>query len=255
MPSSATHAAARLLLVRTAADHNGKVDVMKAIFRLAVAAIASIAVATVAAAQHPSAVLNSLEVQKFVAADTPIANLRLAVHFNAVAARFVTDAERHKAIGTVYVATAQRSLATSIGRHSERQAAIATEWAAAAHALAAYHVDLARGRMPGVPKGAAELQAGRGAPEPTAEQLHKLALSARTRTDHLALQEYYMNVAGKRAAEAEEHLRIATGYRAVIWKGAWDPAATRQRLARLARQAATRATEAANRHRQLATIA
>ena len=63
MPSSTTHVAARLLLVHTAAGHNGKVDVMKAIFRL-------------------------------------------AAHFNAVAARYATDAERHKAIGTVYVATA-----------------------------------------------------------------------------------------------------------------------------------------------------
>lgn len=228
---------------------------MKALFRLTVAAIASIAVATVAAAQQPSAVLNSLEVQKFVAADTPIANLRLAVHFNAVAARYLTDADRHKALATAYIANAHRSVATSAGRHSERQAAIATERAAAAHALAAYHVDLARGRLPAVPKGAAALQAGRGAPEPTAEQLHKLALSARTRTDHLALQEYYMNVAGKRAAEADEHLRIATGYRAAVRKGVWDPATTRERLARLARKAATRATEAANRHRQLATIA
>ena len=76
--------------------------------------------------------------------------------------------------------------------------------------------------MPGVPKGAAELQAGRR-PEPTAEQLHKLALSARTRTDHLALREYYMNVAGKRAAEAAEHLRMATGYRAAVGRACGIP--------------------------------
>ena len=228
---------------------------MKAIFRLAVAAIASIAVATVAAAQQPSGVLNSLEVQKFVAADAPIASLRLAVHFDAIAAQYVKDAERHKAIGATYVANAHRSVARSAGSQSDRQAALAREWAARARALAAYHAERARGRTPVVPRGAAELQAGLGAAEPTAEQLHKLALTARTRTDHLALQEDDANVAGKRAAEAEEHLRIATGYRAVIWKGAWDPAATRARLARLARTAATRATEAANRHRQLATIA
>ena len=183
---------------------------MKAIFRLAVAAIASIAVASVAAAQQPSAVLNSLEVQKFVAADTPIANLRLAAHFNAVAARDMKDAARHKTLATVYVANAHRSVATSAGRHSERQAAIATEWAAAARALAAYHVDLARGRTPFVPTGAAELQAGRGAPEPTAEQLHKMALSARTRTDHLALQEYLHERRGEaggrgRGAPANRH--------------------------------------------------
>lgn len=227
---------------------------MKAIYRLAVASIASLAVATAAAAQQPSAVLNSLEVQKFVAAETPIANLRLAAHFNAVAARYLKAAERHQAMGVAYVANANRSVATSAGRQSDRQAALAREWAARARALSAYHADLARGRQPVVPKGAAELQAGRGAPEPTAEQLHKLALSARTRADHLTLQEYYMNVAGKRAAEADEHLRMATGYRAAVRKGVWDPATTRERLARLARQAATRATEAANRHRQLATI-
>lgn len=228
---------------------------MNRLYRVALAAAILAGTASLVTAQSPAGVLNTLEVQKFVAAETPIANLRLAVHFDAMATQYVKDAERHKAIGAAYVANAHRSVVTSAGRQSDRQAALATEWAAKARALAAYHVDLARGRTPVVPNGAAELQAGRGAPEPTAEQLHKLALTARTRTDHLALQEYYMNVAGKRAAEAEAHLRIATGYRAVVWKGAWDPAATRERLARLARTAAARATEAANRHRQLATIA
>ena len=45
------------------------------------------------------------------------------------------------------------------------------------------------------------LQGGYGAPEPTVDQLHKLALTARTRGDHLVLREHYATVAKKRAAE------------------------------------------------------
>ena len=227
---------------------------MKAFSRVAIAAVALIGAATLAAADTPP-VLHKLEVQKLVAAESPIANLTLAAHFNAVAARYDEEAVRYRAAATVFRANANRSTVTHAGIRWERHSVIATEWAAAAHELAKYHVNLAAGRSAIVPRGAGELQAGRGAPEPTAEQLHKLALLARTRTDHLELEEYYRVVAGKKAAEAEHHVRMAAGYVAGVRNGTHDPAVTRERLARLARKAAKTALEAANRHRIRAPVA
>jgi hypothetical protein len=229
---------------------------MKPFIRLvAVTAVALVGTATLAAAAETPYLLNKLELQKRVAAETPIANLRLAVHFKALAADYDAEAARSRAAAAVFTATANRSVTTNAGRHYAAQSVRASEWAAAARELAAYHLSLAAGRAAVVPRGAGALHAGRGAPEPTAEQLHQLALRARTRTDHLELQEYYEVVARKKTAEAERHVRMAMGYLAGVRNGLCDQAATRDRLAGLARKAARTATEAANRHRVLATVA
>ena len=227
---------------------------MKPFSQVAIAAVVLLMSATLAAADTPL-LLNKLEVQKLVAAGSAVANLRLAAHFKAVADRYDEDAAHYRAAATVFKANANRSAATNAALSWERQSARATEWGAAARAVATYHASVASGTAAVVPRGAAELQAGRGAPEPTAEQLHKLALTARTRTDHLELEEYYQVVARKKAAEADHHLRMATGFAAGVRHGTYDAAVTRERLARLARTAARTAEEAASRHRVLATVA
>ena len=106
----------------------------------------------------------------------------------------------------------------------------------------------------GNPTVEAELWAGRGAPEPTPDQLHKLGLLARTRSDHLELAEYYTTVASKKTAVADGYRRMAAAYRAGIRNSLLDVAFTWDHLARLASKEARNAEEAANRHRQLATI-
>ena len=227
---------------------------MKAFSRVAIAAVALVSAATLAAADTPP-VLNKLAVQKLVGAGSPIANLTLAAHFTAVAAQYDEDAARYRAAAAVFRANANRSAVTTAAISYEHQSVLAAEWAAAARELAKYHVSLAEGRRASVPRGAAELQAGRGAPEPTAEQLHTLALLARTRTDHLELEEYYRVTAAKKEAEADHHLRMAAGYVAGARNGTHDPAVTRERLARLARKAAKTALEAASRHQILAAVA
>ena len=50
---------------------------MKPFYRDLVAAVAVVGVAAVAAAQTPARLLNRLEVQRLVAADTPAANVAL----------------------------------------------------------------------------------------------------------------------------------------------------------------------------------
>ena len=62
---------------------------MKPLSRIVMAAAVFTGIATCAAAATPSAVLNRLEVQRLVAAETPVANLRLAAHFNALADQFI----------------------------------------------------------------------------------------------------------------------------------------------------------------------
>lgn len=228
---------------------------MKRFSRVAIAAVAFVGIASVAAGDTPSNVFHKLAVQKLVSAETPLANLALAAHFRAVADRYLEEAARHRATAAVYRVHPNRAaVATSAASHCEREAARATGWAAEARELAAYHVEHAAGRPAVLPMGATELWAGRGAPEPTPDQLHKLALLARTRTDHLELAEYYTTVAKKKAASAANRQAMATAYRAGIRNSLLDVAFTWDRLARLATKEARTAEEAANRHRQLATI-
>jgi hypothetical protein len=212
-------------------------------------------VAALAAAQTtPPGLLNKLEVQKLIAADTPDANTALAAHFTALADRYAADAASHKAMGQAYKANANRSAVTSAAAHCERLAALATESAAAARDMAQYHRDLAGGKGAVPPKGAAALQGGKGAPEPTADQLHHLAMTAKTRADHLALEEYFATLAKNKTAEAEDHVAMARAYRAGVRKGTFDPATHCDHLVKLAREAAKEAAAAATLHKQLANV-
>jgi hypothetical protein len=228
---------------------------MKPLSRLVMTAAVFVGVATYAAASTPSDVLNRLEVQKLVALETTVANLRLALHFNDLANQFIVDAERHRAMASVYRANANRSATTTAGDQCDRLAARAEKWAGSALELAMYYGDLASGIDAVLPARAMALQGGYGAPEPTGDQLHKLALTARTRDDHLVLREYYATQAKKRAAEASKYTVMLTAYRASVRNGGYDPGVAYDRLARIARKAAKDATEAANRHQVLANIA
>ena len=62
---------------------------MKPLSRIVMTATVFVGIATFAAAATPSDVLNRLEVQKLVALETTVANLRLALHFNALADQFI----------------------------------------------------------------------------------------------------------------------------------------------------------------------
>src|SRR5688572_6217134 len=223
--------------------------------RVAIAIVVFIGtVSLAAAADRPSNVFHKLAVQKLVAADTPVADLALAAHFRAVADQYLEDAARHRATAAAYTVHPYRAVATSAAARCDREAARAAGWAAEARELAAYHVDHAAGRPAVLPMGATELWAGRGAPEPTSEQLHKLALLARTRSDHLVLAEHYTTVATKNTAAADARRWMAAAYRAGIRNSLLDVAFTWEQLARLANNEARKAEEAANRHTQLATI-
>jgi hypothetical protein len=227
---------------------------MTTFYRALVVAVALVGVTALAAAQTAPGILNKLEVQKLVATDTPEANVALAAHFNALADRYLADAKGHEAMGKAYKANANRSAVTTAANHCERLAALAKESAAATREMAKYHQDLAGGKAAVAPKGAAAFQGGKGAPEPTADQLHHLAMTAKSRTDHLALEEYFATVAKKNTADAEDHAVMAKAYRAGVRKGNYDPATHCDHLVRLARDAAKEAAAAASFHHQLANV-
>jgi hypothetical protein len=79
-------------------------------------------------------------------------------------------------------------------------------------------------------------------------------MTAGTRADDLALEEYFATLAKKNTAEAEDHVAMAKAYRASPRKGTHDPAVHCDRLARLAREPAQEAAAAATLHKQLANI-
>ena len=227
---------------------------MKSLSRLALAAAAILATAALAAAQAPSGVLNKLEVQKLVAADTPEANTALAGHFAELADRYTAEAAQHTGMARAYRANSNRSPATGAAAHCERLARLANESAAEAREMVTFHETLAAGDVAAVPKSAAKFHGGEGAPEPTAIDLHHLAMMASTPADHRSLEEYFTTQAKKYTADANVHTAMARSYRARVWKGGGDPADHCDRLAKFARQSAKEATEAASLHRQLANV-
>jgi len=225
---------------------------MTTITRFVVAAWTTFALVTTAGAQ--TAVLSSLDVQTLVAANTPDSNARLARHFTALADKYSTDAASHKAMVTAYTANANHTVGGGLAIHCKRLSEIATQSAVAAREMASYHDKLAAGASPAVPKDAARLDSGKGAPAPTATDLHGLATAAHMPAEHHALEEYFTTLARKSVAEAETHKAMAGAYRAGARKGAADPAAHCDRLAKLATDAGKEASEAATLHRQLANV-
>ena len=227
---------------------------MKPVIRLVLAVTALLWSASFVAAQAPTGVVNKLEVQKLVAAGTPEANATLARHFAALADEYAADATRHKDMAAAYGSNPNRSVVTNVAPHCARLADLATQEATAAREMASYHEKLAAGAKATAPKDAAAFQGGKGAPEPSAADLHHLAMTARTPADHRALEEYFTTLAKKNTADAESHVAMAQAYRAAVRKGGGDPAAHCDRLVMLARDAAKEATEAAALHRQLANV-
>ena len=221
--------------------------------RLTVAALAIFAFAASAAAQtQPSGLLNSLEVQHLVGRGEPADHGRLAVHFTALADRYTAEAKRHNAMAKSFVGNPSRSLGNGMSVHCKRLADLSTQSAVTLRELATYHDKLASG-IPGTPpNGAAHFQGGGGAAKPTERELKALAAKASTPAEHHALEEYFLTLAKRYNAEANEHTAIAQTYRGTRIAQA---AAHYDRLAALARDSAKEASDAAAMHRQLAGIA
>jgi hypothetical protein len=221
-------------------------------FRSLALAVAAIAMAGIATAQdRPTGLLNNLEVRDLVARAEPADNSRLAVHFSALADRYTAEAKRHVSMSQSFVGNPSRNLGSGMSLHCKRLAELNTQSAATVRELATYHEKLAAGASATPPRDGARFQGGTGAPEPTDKELNALAARASTPAEHKALEEYFLTLAKRYTAAADDHVALAQSYRGTRIAQA---AVIHDRLAGLARDSAKETTAAADMHRQLATV-
>jgi hypothetical protein len=151
-----------------------------------------------------------------------------------------------------FVGNPSRNLGSGMSIHCKRLADLNTQSATTVRELASYHEKLAAGAPATPPLDGARFQGGAGASEPTEKELNALAAKANTPAEHRALEEYFLTLAKRYAAEANEHVTLAQTYRGTRIAQA---AVIHDRLAGLARDEAKEATAAAEMHKGLANIA
>ena len=183
-----------------------------AIRTLTMGALAIVAVAGNAAAAS-SPILNALEVRRLVASAEPGDNARLSAHFVALGEHYAAEARRHTSMSQGFVGNPSRHQATDMGAHCKRLAELNTRSAATVRELAAHHQKLSVGALSIPPRDAARFHGGAGAPEPSKQELRALAARAKTPDDHFTLEEYFLTLAQRYAANAHEHAATAQSYR------------------------------------------
>jgi hypothetical protein len=221
---------------------------------MAVTATAVVTLATggnLAAQERPRGLLNELDVQTLVARGEPADDARLFVHFRVLSDRYETAAERHESMARSFVGNPNRSSGSGMSEHCTRLADSSRQSAATLRELAKYHKRLSEGTPAVLPRHAARFQGGADAPEPTETELAKLAAQARTRSDHLELEEYLRTLARRYIRNANEHMTLALTYRGGRFAHA---AVHHEHLANVARQAAREVSALAARHRQYTTL-
>ena len=206
---------------------------------------------SVAAHERPPGLLNKLDVRAAVASGDPVDNDRLFAHFRVLWDRYLTDADRHDSMARNVMGNPNRAIGGDSSRHCKQLASLDRQSARTLRELALYHKRLAEGTPAALPRGAARFQGGAGAPEPTEQELAALASQARTRTDHLVLEEYLRMLARRHTRDANDHMRQALTFRG----GRLAQAAVHhEQQAREASERARRATRTADRHRQYAAL-
>jgi hypothetical protein len=224
-------------------------------FTLHSLAIGTLAVLTFtgsAVSQTASPILNTLEVQKLVASSEPADNARLSAHFAALADRYAAEAKRHTTMAQASVGNPSRNLATGMSAHCKRLSELNTQSAATLRELADHHNALARGAASTAPAGGSRFEGGAGAAKPTDADLKALSAKAATPADHHALHEYFVTLAKRYTADANDHTAIAQSYRGTRIAQA---AAHCDRIVANARESAKEAAAAAALHAQLANQA
>ena len=220
---------------------------------LSLTAVAVLTLAgSVSAQDKTPALLNTLEVQQLVKRGESGDNARLAAHFTALAERYTAEAKRHTSMAQSFVGNPSRNLGTGMSVHCKRLADLNTQSATEVRELATYHQKLATGATAAPPAGGARFEGGAGAPVPTDQELKAMAAKAGTPADHRGLEEYFLTLAKRYTADANEHMATANTYRGTRIAQA---AVHCDQLVKLSRDEAKEATEAAAMHKQLASVA
>lgn len=219
---------------------------------LSIAAAAVLTLAgSVAAQEKPSGLLNNLEVRQLVARAEPGDQAQLSAHFTALADRYTAEAKRHTSMAQSFVGNPSRNLGSGMSAHCKQLADLNTESATELRELATYHQKLASGAATPPPTTGARFEGGAGASVPTEKELNAMAAKASSPADHHALEEYFLTLAKRYTAEANEHVALAQAYRGTRIAQA---AVHHDRLTGLSRDGAKEATAAAEMHKQLAGV-
>ena len=220
---------------------------------LPLAALAFLTLAgTLTAQDRPAAILNSVEVQQLVKRAEPVDQARLSAHITALADRYTAEAKRHTSMSQSFVGNPSRNLGSGMSAHCKSLADLNTQSATTVRELATYHQKLASGATAAVPTTGTRFEGGAGAPAPTDQELNTLAAKAGTPADHRALEEYFLTLAKRYTADANQHVATANTYRGTRIASA---AVHCDRLVALSKDAAKEATAAAAMHKQLAGAA
>jgi hypothetical protein len=195
--------------------------------------------------------LNTLEVQQLVRRAEPGDHARLAAHFTALAERYSAEAARHTSMAQSFAANPNRNLGTGMSAHCRQLVDLNTQAATTVRELATYHQKLASGAAATPPPAGARFEGGAGASEPTDRELKALAAKAGTPAEHHALEEYFLTLAKRYTADAQEHAATASTYRGTRIAQA---AVHCDQLVALAQKEAKEAIAAAAMHKQLAGV-
>ena len=222
-------------------------------FRTMFAGLAIAGFATAAAAQDRTALLTSIEVKELVASGQRDDHARLRDHFAALADKYEADAQRHTAIGKSLTGNPNHPPAVPPGARYARLAESETASATTVRELSAHHGRLAAGQVSQAPANSARFENGEGAPAPNEAQLRELSASARTASEHRALEEYFAELAERYTNTAKKHSAMALGYRSHPNDrgGSFTALAAHcEQLAKQARESADTARARAAEHRQ-----
>jgi hypothetical protein len=190
-------------------------------------------------------------VRQLIERAEPGDHARLAAHFSALAEQYTAEVAQHRSMEQAYIGSSRR-WATGMSAHCKQLAELGARAASTVRELAAYHQKLAMGIASNVPRGGAQYERGAGAPPPTWQALNALAAKASTPADHRALEEYFLALAKRFSADAQEHVAMAAAYRGTRIA---QSAAHCDELVKVSREAAKEATKAADEHKRLAEAA
>jgi hypothetical protein len=226
-------------------------DVFLRIFTMTALAMA---VTETVTAQNASGLLNTVEVQQLVLADSPQAHARLAKHFIALAERYKADAARSLALARLGAGNPNHPVGADARQRRLRQADAGVAAARTVRAVAAYHQILSIGGVSRRPAGASAFEGGKGAPPPTGDELKNLVSAALAPSAQRELIEYFVIVGRTETSNAEAYARMARMARVSGARNTETTAARYEQLAMKASEAARQANRAAELHRQLAAI-
>jgi hypothetical protein len=207
---------------------------------------------TAGAQQPPSDLLAAPQVRELMAGQQPADHAKLRAHFEALAAKYAAEANRHTAFAQAS-AGVPRGAGASAGAHHTRLAANANESAKVLRELAVHHGQLGAGVASTAPRSGERFEKGAGAPAtPNEKQLLQLAAKAQTPSEHGLLAEYYTTLLARYAADAKEHKAMAQAYQGL---NRANPSAVAhcERLVALANESLKETQALVDEHKKLAT--